>query len=243
MNSKLISGALGISLWGLLSLCIPGGMIPGPAATLNAALRILSTDETLQLLITLQRTLLAFVASLGLAVLFALLGQYNRLSNDVIRDLMSFMIRIPSIAWITFLVLVCGTGRWAIYLSVLIIVVPVACLSVVSLYEKINPDLHTINQVYRVPFVRQAVYLYLPTLFAAFHAIFILSYSLTFKALIMAEFLGGLSGMGYGLLIQRETLDLTQLTAYILLIALVGFFSQLLLERGVAWLTRRYAPV
>lgn len=243
MNSKLISAVLGLCLWWLFSGILPGELVPGPLETLITALHLLNSSEAINLLTTLGRTLAAFLASLSLSVLFALAGQYNRLSKEVIKDLMSFIIRIPSIASITFFVLVCGAGPPAIYLSVLTIVIPVTSLSIIGLYEKVNPDLQTINRVYRIPFVRQAWYLYLPTLFGAFHAIFILSYSLAFKALIMAEFLGGLSGMGYGLLIRRETLDLHELTAYILLIALAGLFSQMLLERGVTLLTRRYAPI
>lgn len=194
-------------------------------------------------MITLGRTLTAFLASLTIAVLLALAGQFNPISKAVIKDLMSFIIRIPSIASISFFVLLCGTGYRTIYLSVMAIVIPVACLSTLGLYEKVNPGMHTINQVYRVPFIRKAWYLYLPTLFGSFHAVFILSYSLTFKALIMAEFLGGLSGMGYALMLSRETLDLHQLTAYILIIALAGLFSQSILERGITRFTRRYAPL
>ncbi len=221
----------------------PDSIIPGPLQTIATAATLLNATELHTLLTTLWRTLTAFLASLTLAVLFALAGQFNPLSKAVVKDLMSFIIRIPSIASISFFVLLCGTGYRTIYLSVMAVVIPVACLSTLGIYEKINPGLHTINRVYRVPFFRQALHLYLPTLFGSFHAVFILSYSLTFKALIMAEFLGGLSGMGYGLMLRRETLDLHQLTAYILLIALAGLFSQSLLERGIAWLTRRYAPL
>ncbi|MBN1957798.1 MAG: ABC transporter permease subunit [Desulfuromonadales bacterium] len=207
------------------------------------AASLLSSPEIYPLMTTLWRTLAAFIASLLLAIVFALVGQINPLCKAVIKDLMSFVIRIPSIASISFFVLLCGTGALTIYLSVMTVVIPVACLGILGIYEKINPGMTTINRVYRVPFVRQAFYLYLPTLFGSFHAIFILSYSLTFKALIMAEFLGGLSGLGYGLMLRRETLDLNQLSAYILLIALAGLFSQSVLERCARWLTRHYAPI
>lgn len=217
-------------LWQLADVAAPGSFFPGPLATLAAVRELLSWAELRNLLTTLGRTLVAFVLSLGCAVLLALAGQVRPVFSEVVKDLMSFLIRIPSIAAITFLVLLCGPGYLAIYLSVMVIVIPVACLSIIGLYEQLNPGLHTINAVYAVPFHRQARDLYLPTLVGSFHGIFLLSYSLTFKALIMAEFLGGLSGMGYRLMIHRESLDLERMTAYILIIALTGYASQKALE-------------
>ena len=243
IKTKLIAALLILFCWWLTAVCWPGFLFPGPLETLAAAFGIVASAGVRDVLITLLRTLNAFVISLALALLVALTGQYNRQLEDVVKELMSFLIRIPSIASITFFVLLFGTGPLTIYVSVACVVIPVTVLSISGLYEKLNPDLHTISRVYRVPYYRKVFYFYLPALFGAFQPIFILSYSLTFKALIMAEFLGGLSGLGYGLMIQRETLDLDRLTAYILLIALAGFCSQKLLELGMRWCTRRYAPV
>lgn len=232
---------MAVLLWFLASVLFAHGLIPGPLQTLVAALKLINGAEIITLLTTLWRTFAAFALSLVLAIGFALLGQLSPLAKAVIKDLMSFVIRIPSIAAISFFVLLSGAGQLTIYFSVMTVVIPVTCLSILGIYEKINPGMQTINRVYRIPLHRQAIYLYLPTLFAGFHATFVLSYSLTFKALIMAEFLGGLSGMGYGLMLRRETLDLTQLTAYVLIIALVGMGSQSLLERLPVWWNKAYA--
>jgi len=243
INSKLTAALLLLGAWGLFALIVPGTFIPGPLATLKAALTLLTSKALLDILVTIGRTLTAFFISLMLAIMIALAGQYNTAVRGVIRELMSFIIRIPAIAAVTFFVLLFGTGQLTIYVSVVTMVIPVTVLSISGLYETINPGLTTVNRVYRVPFLRQALYLYLPTLFGAFEATFILSYSLTFKALIMAEFLGGLSGLGYGLMIQRESLDLEKLTAYILIIALVGFVCQKLLQGGLRLWTKRYAAI
>lgn len=215
---------------------VPQSLFPQPVATLQAVFSIILSADVWDLFTTLYRTMIAFFMTLFAAVFIAIAAQYNRLTKEVVKDLMSFIIRIPTIAYITFYVLLLGAGLLTIYLAVVTAVIPVATLSIISLYDKISPDMHTINRVYRVPFVKQAFFLYIPYLFHSFHSIFLLSYSMTFKALIMTEFFAGLSGLGYGLMIQRETLDIERLTAYIMIIALVGFASQ----KGLEWCSRGY---
>ncbi|MGM0416649.1 MAG: ABC transporter permease subunit [Thermodesulfobacteriota bacterium] len=216
--------------------------LPSPYQVARHIVRLLfDWHELREIGLTCMRTFCAFTLSLLCSVVMAVAAQSSDILQDTIRNLMAMVLRIPSIAIVTFCVLLTGAGKSALFLAVAAVVVPVTTLALMSLYTSIPDDLHAVNRVYRVPFFRQAVWLYGSRLLSGIHPIFTLSYSLSFKALIMAEFLGGFSGMGYELMLMRDSLDLGSLAAYILIIAAAGYMSQKLLEILAQWGSKRYA--
>ena len=229
-RTKLLTVFAVLLIWSAAAAFADRNVLPGPVETLLACIEMSTPEQFINVSVSMLRLVFAYVISLGVALFFALLSMKNLTVRTVVSDIMSALIKIPNIAYVTYFMLFIGIGTASVVSTVAVSVVPVITLSVLGVLDKLDKNVHIVSDIYKVPFLRRVRYFFIPGIFEAFHPIYLMSISMSFKTLVMAEFIAGMSGLGYGLVEQKETFQMQNVLAYIIIIVIVGILIQKILE-------------
>jgi len=210
--------------WQLLSFWVNPAIVASPAATGRAIAR-LAADGTLwiQLLITLKRLVIALaigaVVGLGLGVLA---GLEPRL-RSVLEPLRWVGMTIPAVIIAVLAGLWLGLGDVAVIFVVTVIVVPGMYINTVAGVLAVDPRLIEMGRVYG--FSRRLLFkdVYLPGIASPVIAGLTLAAGIGVRAVVLAEVIGAMEGIGYSFSRANSFLLTPELFAWVvLLIALMG---------------------
>lgn len=223
-------------VWELLALWVDPIFVASPVDTAKALGR-LAADGALwiQLLITLKRLVI------GLAV-GAFLGWIVGMSAGLAPRLRSFLeplrwvgMTVPAVIIAVLAMLWFGLGDFTVIFVVAVIVAPSMYVNTVSGVLSLDPRLVELGQVYRFPRWLRLIEIYLPGTAAPALAGLTLATGVAVRAVILAEVLGAMSGVGHAFERAKSNLEMPEVYAWIvLLLALMA-----LLEFGLLRPLRR----
>ncbi len=205
-------------------------IVPTPWQVLKRFFDILNYSELKNALLSFSTLIVAYFTTIFVSLVLSVLTINHKYFKSYLKDILSFLIKVPNIAYVTYFILFFGIGYPTIVSVILTAAIPITTLHIISVFENLNENTIIISELYKIPFLRRVKYFYIPSLFDSFNTIFITSFSISFKSLIMAEFLGGLGGLGYGLIERKETFQMDMLMAYILFVTILGILFQNILE-------------
>ena len=233
-------------VWEILSLFVTPVYVASPASTAKA-LAGLAWGSTLwiQLLITLKRLVigLAVGSALGLVLgVFAGLAARLRSFFEPVRWL-GMTIPVVIIAGLSMLWF--GLGDFTMAFIVALIVIPTVYINTVAGVQTVDLRLVEMGRVYRFPRRLLLSEVYVPGIASPVIAGLTLAAGIAVRAIILAEVLGSLSGIGHAFTRAWVNLDTPQMFAWVIailaLMALIEFgVLRPLRRRVMRW--RRAAP-
>ena len=223
-------------LWQAAACFVPTVILPGPLSTGRALVHLLATPDFYQQLeATLWRGLLGFGGALLLGLLWGLLMGWRDALYHALRPLIVLMTNVPPVAWIALLLIWLGLGDGPPLLVVLATATPLVAVNVAEGVREIDPALLEMAAIFHFSRADRLRHVILPALSGRIFAAALLALGFTWRALVMAEFLGSTSGLGYRLSWARQNLDTDLALAYVVVIVLLSSGMESLLR---AWFDR-----
>jgi len=212
-----------IAIWQITAAFFPSVILPGPFETLATLATLLQhADFYHHFWMTAWRGILGFSAALILGTALGLWMGWKRRIYDFLQPLVLLLLNLPPIAWIALLLVWFGLGNGAPILVVLATTTPLVTVNVAQGVREFDPALLEMGHAFQLSHKKILRDLLLPALSGRIFAAALLALSFTWRSLVMAEFLGSTSGLGYRLSWARQNLDTDQMLAYLIVIVLLS---------------------
>lgn len=214
---------------GLNSLLLPS------LAEVYAALKEIAFSGILwrSFLITLKRTLTAYILALFGGVFSALLLYRFQLLNKTFRPLLTIIQAAPPVVWAALAAIWFGTAADLTPIFLIFIVsLPIIFVNIFQGLEEIDTDLIEMARAYSTPRGRILREIYLPLLLPSLVSALSIAFAFAWKASVFAEFIASSSGIGYQLSRANALLAADKLFAWtFILVVFILFVEYYLLEK------------
>lgn len=226
-----------IALWQWAALSLGPFVLPTPAAVGGAMLAMLSGPWWTEAAFTFVQAL----KGLGIALLVGagsgMLAYRFRALYSLLRPWMTVLLGTPAVIWVVIGFFWFGTlAQYVTLLTVVMSVTPVLFGAAVMMMQAVPQPLVEMSRVYRFSAWRRFRYVYLPPMMQAFLPTLSVAAGMSVKVTVMAELLASNHGLGALMAVSRETLDMADFMAYVILSVVMILF----LEFGVLNTLRRW---
>lgn len=208
--------------WQVLSMCYSQVLVPSPMETLKAMVMLYQSGELKEnLIITFQRQIAGVSIGITGGLIGGLLaGCFKRLEL-LMQPLISFLLAVPAIIFVTMAMVWLGMGTNMTIFLVSLLVFPVMHTNTVEGLKSIDRALLQMAQVYRLPRLFTLSKIYLPGMRHSLVAGLSLAMASSIRLTIMAEMLGAREGMGQRVAIARAYLETDHLFAWIMVLLVI----------------------
>lgn len=222
-----------VILWALLAPLYPALILPSPNKVFTQVFALLQDNQAW---LAFLRTLFFFICGLIGALLFGslcgMLAGWQAVIDDYIRPIFSLIQAIPPISWIVLSILWFGnTGGTQIFIMMMTLS-PIYFFNIVKGIQQTPLALIEVAQCFAVSNSKRIKDIYIPSVIPYFHTALILTTSMGWKTIVMAEILIGAQGIGYEMNQARIFFNTVHVLAWTVLLAIVG----LLLEKLIRYL-------
>lgn len=208
--------------WHLASGVLPAFLFPSFGAIGSALYEVLSSASALGAIgLTFVRILSALAVSFVLALLLGILAGFQPRVDRGLLPLVQFLQGVPAVCWVIFAVLWFKDTEIRIAFVVLISSLPSFFYQIREGVRSISPELAAMVRALRPSPAQYIRKLVLPSLVPQILTGWRLNLGGGTKVTIMAELLGGISGIGYQLRVAQELFRMDQAIAWT--IVLVSF--------------------
>jgi NitT/TauT family transport system permease protein len=223
--------------WQLLSLISLPYVIPSWSRILNSLVN-LRFDFVL---ITLARVAAALLISfaIGLAIAIAMFSSpsFERYAKPMVRLLMA----VPVVCWILFSVLWFKGVEFRIAYVLIVTCAPVFVIDCLDGMKAVPKDLRDMLRSFRPSRVQYFTKLILPATLPIIFTSWKINLSLAIRVVTIAELVGAVSGIGYGLVVAQELFSVADVFAWTLVLVIILFIAEAILirveERVLRWRT------
>ncbi|HXH83143.1 MAG TPA: ABC transporter permease subunit [Candidatus Tectomicrobia bacterium] len=223
--------------WQVVSFFVPPFVVPGWE-------RIVATLVTLRLdfvLITLARVVAAlavsFALGLGLAIAMYASTPVERYGRPIVRLFMA----VPVVCWILFAVLWFKWVEFRIGFVLVVVCAPVFLVDFLDAMKGVSKDLRDMLRSFRPTRAQFFAKLILPATLPAILTSWKINLSLAIRVVTIAELVGAVSGIGYGLVVAQELFSVAEVFAWTLILVVILFVAEAVLthveERLLRWRT------
>ena len=221
--------------WEIVSWFVPPFIVPGWG-------RILTSLAGLPLdfvLVTMARVIGALVVSfaLGLALAMAMYASspVERYGRPFVRLLMA----VPVVCWILFAVLWFRWVEFRIAFVLVVVCAPVFLVDVLDAMKGVSRDLRDMLRSFRPTRAQVFTKLVLPATVPAMLTSWKINLSLAIRVVTIAELVGAVTGIGYGLVVAQELFSVSEVFAWTLILVAILFVAEAVLtlveERVLRW--------
>ncbi len=209
--------------WQFASLRLPPFLFPSFAKIGQALLEVLTTPDTLlSIAQTWLRILLALAASFALALVLGIVAGFQRRVDRSLLPLVQFLQGVPAVCWVIFAVIWFKNVELRIAFVVVISTFAGFYYQIREGVRAVPPELTDMVRALRPSRLQLIRKLILPSLAPAMLTAWRSEIGAGTKITIMAELLGGISGVGYRLRLAQELFRMDQAIAWsVVLIAFV----------------------
>ncbi len=224
-------------LWEIVSWLVPPFVVPGWG-------RIVQSLFSLRLdfmLITLARVVAAlaisFVLGIALAVAMYQWTPFERYFKPVVRLFMA----VPVVCWILFSVLWFKWVELRISFVLIVVCAPVFIVDFLDGMKGVQHELRDMLRSFRPSRVQFFTKLLLPATVPVILTSWKINLSLAIRVVTMAELVGAISGIGYGLVLAQELFSVADVFAWTLVLVIILFLAEAALtvveNRMLRWRT------
>jgi NitT/TauT family transport system permease protein len=226
-----------VVLWEIVSWLVPPFVVPGWG-------RIFQSLFSLRLdfvLITLARVvvalLISFVLGIALSVAMYQWKPFERYFKPVVRLFMA----VPVVCWILFSVLWFKWVELRISFVLIVVCAPVFIIDFLDGMKGVQHELRDMLRSFRPSRVQFFTKLLLPATVPVILTSWKINLSLAIRVVTMAELVGAISGIGYGLVIAQELFSVADVFAWTLVLVIILFLAEATLtmveNRMLRWRT------
>ncbi len=197
-------------------------LVPSPVETVEALAELYKSGELKEnLIITFQRQIVGVSIGITGGLIGGLLaGCFKRLEL-LMQPLISFLLAVPAIIFVTMAMVWLGMGTNMTIFLVSLLVFPVMHTNTVEGLKSIDRALLQMARVYRLPRLLTLNKIYLPGMRHSLVAGLSLAMASSIRLTIMAEMLGAREGMGQRVAIARAYLETDHLFAWIMVLLVI----------------------
>ena len=213
--------------WEIVSLLVPPFIVPGWG-------RIFKSLATLRMdfvLVTLARVVgalvISFALGLGLAVVMYASVAVERYGRPIVRLLMA----VPVVCWILFAVLWFKWVEFRIAFGLVVVCAPVFLVDVLDAMKGVSKDLRDMLRSFRPTRAQTFTKLVLPATVPAILTSWKINLSLAIRVVTIAELVGAVTGIGYGLVVAQELFSVSDVFAWTLILVVILFLAEAVLTR------------
>ena len=213
--------------WEIVSLLVPPFIVPGWG-------RIFKSLATLRMdfvLVTLARVVgalvISFALGLGLAVVMYASVAVERYGRPIVRLLMA----VPVVCWILFAVLWFKWVEFRIAFVLVVVCAPVFLVDVLDAMKGVSKDLRDMLRSFRPTRAQLFTKLVLPATVPAILTSWKINLSLAIRVVTIAELVGAVTGIGYGLVVAQELFSVSDVFAWTLILVVILFLAEAVLTR------------
>lgn len=211
--------------WEIVSYFVPPFVVPGWGRILGA----LAGLPLHYVAVTLARVAVALVLSFVLGLLLAVVmygsDQVERYGRPIVRLLMA----VPVVCWILFAVL---WFRWVEFRIAFVLVVvcgPVFLVDFLDAMKGVSRELRDMLRSFRPSRTQFFTKLVLPATLPTILTSWKINLSLAIRVVTIAELVGAVSGIGYGLVVAQELFSVAEVFAWTLVLVAVLFVAEAVL--------------
>lgn len=222
-------------VWELASMVLPPFVVPSWG-------RILTSLVNLRLdfvLVTLARVAAALVLSflLGLGVAIAMYA--STAVDRYTRPLVRLLLAIPVVCWILFAVLWFKWVEFRIGFVLVVVCGPVFLVDILDGMRGVPKDLRDLLWSLRPSRAQFFAKLVLPATLPVILTSWKINLSMAIRVVTMAELVGAVSGIGYGLVVAQELFSVADVFAWTLVLVVILFLAEMVVggleERMLRW--------
>jgi NitT/TauT family transport system permease protein len=220
--------------WQLLSLFLPPFVVPGWE-------RIFASLVTLPMsfvLITLARVIVALVLSFALGLGFAVLMYASTTVERYGRPIVRVLMAVPVVCWILFAVLWFKWVEFRIAFVLGVVCAPVFLVDILDAMRGVSRDLRDMLRSFRPTRAQLFTKLVLPATLPAMLTSWKINLSLAIRVVTIAELVGAVTGIGYGLVVAQELFSVSVVFAWTLILVVLLFVAEAALTRVEARMLR-----
>ena len=213
--------------WEIVSLLVPPFIVPGWG-------RIFKSLATLRMdfvLVTLARVVgalvISFALGLGLAVAMYASAPFERYGRPIVRLFMA----VPVVCWILFAVLWFKWVEFRIAFVLVVVCAPVFLVDVLDAMKGVSKDLRDMLRSFRPTRAQLFTKLVLPATVPAILTSWKINLSLAIRVVTIAELVGAVTGIGYGLVVAQELFSVSDVFAWTLILVVILFLAEAVLTR------------
>lgn len=218
----LIGLAVFAVAWEVVSWFVPPFVVPG-WQRIFASLVKLPVDYVL---ITLARVAVALVLSFALGLAFAVTMYFSLTFERYARPLVRLVMAVPVICWILFAVLWFKSVEFRIGFVLVVTCAPVFLVDILDGMRGVSKDLRDMLRSFRPTRSQYFVKLVLPATMPVIITSWKINVSLAIRVVTIAELVGAVTGIGYGLTVAQQLFSIADVFAWTLVLVLILFVTE-----------------
>jgi NitT/TauT family transport system permease protein len=214
-----------IAAWFVLALFFPPYIIPSPVTVLGDVRSYLHPGFSQHLALTLGRVLAGFVCAVLLGSGIGILAYIARVTQHL-NSLMLGLEVIPGTILGIILLLALGLGSGVPVALAVLLAMPAVAINTANALAKTNLALEQYLVSAGGSRRDRIKYLYLPALVPTMQSNLSIAFGLSFKLVILGEFIGAQDGIGYLLNVARIYFNMKEVFFYLSVVLLVAALYQ-----------------
>ena len=213
--------------WQVLSLFVPPFVVPG----WERIFRSLAALRADFVLITLARVAAALIVSFALGVGAAIVMYASTPAERYGRPLVRLLMAVPVVCWILFAVLWFKWVEFRIAFVLVVVCAPVFLVDTLDAMRGVSRDLRDMLRSFRPTRAQVFTKLVLPATLPAMLTSWKINLSLAIRVVTIAELVGAVTGIGYGLVVAQELFSVADVFAWTLVLVALLFAAEAVLTR------------
>jgi len=222
-------------LWEILSWLVPPYVIPGWGRIFTSLAQLRVDFVVITLLRVAAALFISFVLGLALAVA---MYRWTAVENYV-RPAVRLLMAVPVVCWILFSVLWFKWVEFRIAFVLTVVCAPVFVVDMLDGMKGVPRQLRDMLRSFRPSRTHFFTKLVLPAIVPTILTSWKINLSLAIRVVTIAELVGAVSGIGYGLVVAQELFSVADVFAWTLVLVVVLFLAEAILslieERMLRW--------
>jgi NitT/TauT family transport system permease protein len=231
----IVSLALFMVLWEVFARLTPPFVAPQWSAILEAMLAL----NPRFVLITAARVLFALVLSFVVGAFGAVLLYAARTLEDYVLPIVKLLMAVPVISWVIFTILWFATVEYRIAFVLTIVCTPIFLIDILDALKGIPKHQREMVMSFRPSRRQYYAKLLLPATVPGVLTSWKINISLAIRVVTIAELVGAVSGIGYGLVIAKELFSMATVFAWTVVLVIMLLLAQVVVDlierRLLAW--------
>lgn len=218
---------ISLVIWQGLSLVYTPLVLPGPALTCQALIKIIKSHLLFAaILSTLQKLVIGLLAAVSIGSAFGILLGCNQKIKNLLEPVVYLIQATPPILYMTLAMIWFGLNGSATIFIVFIGSAPVMAVNIVEGFENIDIKLIEMGKAFNFSTSKMIRSIILPSLKTYFKTGLITVFSFGWKLVVMGEVLSSSTGLGAQITDARMNLETNMVFAWGIIVILLCFLFQ-----------------
>lgn len=225
---EMVVGLLVLAVaWEIVSWFVPPFIVPGWGRIFKSLVGLRMDFVLVTLARVVGALVVSFAVGLGLAVAMYASSRVERYGRPIVRLLMA----VPVVCWILFAVLWFKWVEFRIAFVLVVVCAPVFLVDALDAMKGVSKDLRDMLRSFRPTRAQLFTKLVLPATVPAILTSWKINLSLAIRVVTIAELVGAVTGIGYGLVVAQELFSVSEVFAWTLILVVILFLAEAVLTR------------